>query len=137
MVDWYITVIVAIIASGSGWYAIWMQRKKSDAETDSIIGETYKGLFDELKEKIKEQGVLIAEQDRRIVELERAINEKNALVVDQDKRITELERALAEKDTLVAEQNSRINDLETEVDELRAIMREHKIEPPPRRRAKK
>ena len=53
-------------------------------------------------------------------------------------RVQYLENQLEERDDRMAaikkEYNQRIDELEEEIDELRKIMREHGITPPPRRR---
>lgn len=90
MADWLVTVIVAVIASIPGIYAIYRQRNKTDAEAVHVIGTAYRGLFDELEARI-----VALQRDIELIKAERTMRE-----LELNNKITQLKEELeAERST--------------------------------------
>lgn len=90
MADWLVTVIVAVIASIPGIYAIYRQRNKTDAEAVYVIGTAYRGLFDELEARI-----VALQRDIELIKAERTMRE-----LELNNKITQLKEELeAERST--------------------------------------
>ncbi|HMN14131.1 MAG TPA: hypothetical protein PKD55_17585 [Bellilinea sp.] len=141
------TAIAALIGGGFGFLATWLGHRRT-AKKDDL--DALRAIIDEMR---TERGNTQANYERVLLDLEQERQKRRDILErvekfeqdceNKDRQIetyrTEIEDLRCEIDKLRTEvqgRDKRIADLVTEVDELRALMEQNGLTPPPRRSRK-